>query len=360
VRPLHFLLILGGLLAAVFAVQRPAPERDLFSTIPAGQSVRFTQMTEPELYAAKLAHGLAAPRRAIGLFGNSRAVMVGAADLGSPPGGFFNFAVPGSSFRTSVALAEDLARAGKLPKTVLISLDHLEIQFDGNPNTRQITAWLGRVRRDLAAGFARPDISFRDTLRAAWRHLYVGYGGVTRYLNIEQLALGIGWRFADTGVRRWWHGLPRAGAVGYRRDGSRALGDPAKHRPLTAVQPAAPAVLAAYLRDDLRRLAALRRQGARIIIYESPLEAASYERSTRHPAPYAAALRAMVLRDCMRLGLEFHGQARSAARAEVAGADGWHDATHPPAKALAAFLLGLIARGPDIGAAGERRAAPTR
>jgi hypothetical protein len=360
VRPLQFLLILGGLLVALFVVQRPAPQRDLFSAIPAGQSVRFAKMTEPELYAAKLAHGRVAPRQAIGLFGNSRAVMVSAADLGSPPDTFFNFAVPGSSFRTSVTLAEDLGRTGKLPNTVLISLDHLEIQFDGNPNTRQVTAWLARISRDITAGFVRSDIGFRDMLRAAWRHLYVGYGGVTRYFNAEQLALGIEWRLDDTGARSWWQGVPRVGATGYRRDGSRALGNPPKPQSLAALRPAAPAVLAAYLREDLRRLAALRRQGARIIIYESPLEAASYERATRWPAPYAAALRAMVLRDCERLGLECYGQVLSAARTKVAKAKGWHDATHPPARALADYITTLMARNTKIGKAGQRQAAPAR
>jgi hypothetical protein len=354
------LLILGGLLVALVVVQRPAPQRDLFSSIPAGKSVRFAQMTEPELYAAKLAHGRAAPRHAIGLFGNSRAVMVSAADLGSPPGGFFNFAVPGSSFRTSVALAEDLARAGKLPKTVLINLDHLEIQFDGNPNTRRFGAWLARVRRDLAAGFGRRDIGFRDTLRAAWRHLYVGYGGLTRYFNAEQLALGIEWRLGDTGARGWWQGEPRVSATGYRRDGSRAFGEPPKPQSLAALRPAAPAVLAAYLREDLRRLAVLRRQGARIIIYESPLESASYERATRRPASHAAALRAMVLRDCEHLGLECHGEVLSAARTKVAKTKGWHDATHPPAKGLADYLTILMARNTKIGKAGKRQAAPAR
>lgn len=344
-RPLQFLVILSGLLVALFAVQRPAPQGDIFAAIPAGQRVRFTQITEPELYAAKLAHGRAVPRHAVGLFGNSRAVMVGANDLGTATGRFFNYAIPGGSFRTSVALAEDLARAGKLPKIVLISLDNLEIQFDGNPNTRGAGGWLRRLWRDLAAGFMRPDIGLHAGLKAAWRHAYVGYGGMARYFNAEQLAAGLRWQLSDNGVQAWWNGSPLAGGSGYRHDGSRASAKHGKSRELGPIPAAASAVLVEFLREDLRRLAALQRRGARIIVYESPLHAASFERASRRPAPHAAAMRAVFLRGCNSLGLECYSQGAATA---VAAAAGWRDATHPPAKALAAYLSALIARSPAM------------
>jgi len=368
VKPLHFLVILGGLVVALFAVQRPAPQGDLFAAIPVGQRVRFAQITEAELYAAKLAHGRAAPRYAVGLFGNSRAVMVGTHDLEAAARRFFNYAVPGSSFRTSVALAEELARAGKLPTIVLISLDHLEIQFDGNPNTRRVGSWLRRAWRDAAAALTRPDISLRAGLKAVWRHVYIGYGGIARYFNAEQLAAGIRWHLGDKGVRDWWSAKPRAGGSGYRRDGSRAAAKPANPRTLRPLPPAAPSVLVEFLREDLRRLAMLRRRDTRIIIYESPLHAASLERATLRPAPHAAAMRAIFLRACNRLGLECHGHAATTA---IARAGGWRDATHPPARALAAYLTGLIARMPakirkerarndGAGQQGARTAGPAR
>ena len=242
-------------------------------------------------------------------------------------------------------------------ETVLISLDHLEIQFDGNPNTRQVGAWLHRVWRDLAAGFRQPDIGFRAILRAAWRHVYVGYGGVLRYFNAEQIKLGARWRLGSGDERDWWRGAPRAGGSGYRHDGSRAPGKSARAPELRALGPAAPAILAGYLREDLRRLAALRQTGVRIIVYESPLHAGSLERATRHPAPHAAAIRAILLQDCERLGLECHGQARAAA---LASAPGWHDATHAPAKALGAYLAALIARAPNGRSGTPRAAEPAR
>jgi len=349
VKPPHFLVVLGALLVALFAVQRPAPQGDIFAAIPADQRVRFAQITEPELYAAKLAHGRAAPRYAVGLFGNSRALMVGARELGPAGGRFFNYAVPGSSFRTSVALAEDLARTGKLPRIVLISLDHLEIQFDGNPNTRHIGGWLRRVWRDAVAAITLPDISLRAGLGVVWRHIYVGYGGVTRYFNTEQLVAGIRWRLSDNGVRAWWSETVRESGSGYRRDGSRAAAKPAnpatsgKPRALRPLPRAAPAVLIGYLREDLRRLAVLKRRGVRIIVYESPLHAASLERATHRPAPHAATMRDVFLRACVRLRLECHDHRTATV---VAAAKGWRDATHPPAEALAAYLSDLIARAP--------------
>jgi len=353
VRPVFFLIVLGGLLAALVAVQRPVPETDLFSAIPAGSRVPFAFPTEPELFAAKLAHGRLVPRRAIGLFGNSRSVMVGASELGAAPGRFFNYAVPGSSFRTSVALAEALAQAGKLPATVLVSLDHLEIQFDGNPNIRGAWGWLGRLARDVRIGLRRPDIDWRMVARVAWRHVYVGYHGLARYFNAEQLAAGIRWRLDGRGARAWWRGEPRADSAGYRRDGSRAEATSKLRRRLAPVGRAAPSVLMGYLIEDLRRLAALKNAGSRIIVYESPLHRPSAERLARRPSGHAVIMREAVLRACARLGLECHGNDPDG---PLADAGGWLEPTHPPALALAAHLNRLMKR-PRMGAA---RSGPAR
>ena len=295
----------------------------------------------------------ASPRRAIGLFGNSRSIMVNGDQIGAGLGSFANFAVPGSSFRSSVALAEEMARAGKLPETVLISLDHLEIQYDGNPRIRGIWGWSGRMVRDLSAGLSHPNIGWRDTARAAWRHVYVGYQGLARYFNVEQLAAGLRWQLAGGRAARWWLGQPIAGGAGYRNDGSRSAGKAPTARQMVPISRAAPSVLAGYLIEDLRRLAALKRSGARIIVYESPLHGRSAEPLITQPSAHVVALRARFLRACIRLGLECHAHNPGSS---LATAPGWTDPTHPPADALAAYLKRLIARAPlSLGQSGSTR-----
>ncbi|CAN0592370.1 unnamed protein product, partial [Laminaria digitata] len=64
----------------------------------------------------------------VGVFGNSRSVQLTAADVGVT-GSFFNYSVPGGSFRQSVNMMELLGRRSVLPKTVVISIDHFEMSF---------------------------------------------------------------------------------------------------------------------------------------------------------------------------------------------------------------------------------------
>ncbi|HWV55305.1 hypothetical protein [Pseudorhodoplanes sp.] len=70
----------------------------------------------------------------IGLFGNSRSIMVGSQELDTPCS-FFNYSIPGTTFRTSVALLEALAAQNRAPNLAVISLDNLEIQMMAIPNT---------------------------------------------------------------------------------------------------------------------------------------------------------------------------------------------------------------------------------
>ena len=85
--------------------------------------------------AAKLSHG-ATPEDAydVAIFGNSRAVMVGARHIEAVHDRtFFNFAVGGTAFQQSVRSLEYLADQGKAPRIAVISYDNAELQFVGIP-----------------------------------------------------------------------------------------------------------------------------------------------------------------------------------------------------------------------------------
>ena len=82
-RPKYFMIAVGMLLAGMFSVHRPLPNGDLFASIPRGHSVKFDRLTNPEMFAAKLVHARLNKRYEIGVFGNSRNLMVAGRDVGS-------------------------------------------------------------------------------------------------------------------------------------------------------------------------------------------------------------------------------------------------------------------------------------
>lgn len=86
----------------------------------------------------------------IGVFGNSRAFMVSEVEMNLQPGEtFFNFSNGGSAFSQSVKIVEELALQRILPKVVLISLDHPQIQYTGYIKYPQPVWHLGSIIEDF-------------------------------------------------------------------------------------------------------------------------------------------------------------------------------------------------------------------
>src|SRR5690606_28089219 len=93
IRPIAFLALVVAGIAGVAALLKPAPQTDVFTPLAPTELVYLSGLGFAGVYAAKLAHGLAAPRHDVGLFGNSRSLMVGADDLGLSDATFFNYSV---------------------------------------------------------------------------------------------------------------------------------------------------------------------------------------------------------------------------------------------------------------------------
>ena len=175
-------------------------------------------------------------------------------------------------------MLEKLAAAGKAPRTALISFDHAELEFYQNPDLRGVIPRLRLAQRDTALLLHGDPPALRQWIRMGWRQLYAAYNGLSEYLDAEQLTIGIRWRLLSfMGKDPWRHVLRLNAPSGYRRDGSFAA-PPAKVPRRRLLPRAARSVLVRYLAYDLRRLAALRRTGIRVVVYESPLE----HRNARH------------------------------------------------------------------------------
>jgi len=98
----------------------------------------------------------------IGIFGNSRSYMMAESDFDLSGGkSFFNFSNGGSSFVQSVKFIELLADENLAPKTILVSLDHPQIQYTGYVKYPNPIFHPGAVFMD----FINMVLSYEGTLR---------------------------------------------------------------------------------------------------------------------------------------------------------------------------------------------------
>ncbi len=217
--------------------------------------------------------------------------MVGAGELGRAGCSFFNFSIPGSSFRSSVALVENLAARRAAPHTAVISLDHFELRMMGSVDHLPLTSIAVAAVRD--ARTESPHVS--DMARAVWRQAYAAWTKVKRLLSSDALIAGLGrWLGSDAKNRKL-----------YRTDGSRPEQHVAGAPGLHAFTPGTDKrVSERRLAGDLENLNAARSSPGgpeRIIIYESPLQPVHARRLAAVPSPDAKRLRELTAATCKRL-----------------------------------------------------------
>lgn len=295
------------------------------------------------IWAAKIEHARAVPRYDLALFGNSRSIMVSAADLGLSCR-FFNLSMPGESFRNSVEMLEALSRQGSAPAIAVISLDNFELQYMGHPELPPLALRMRRAFLDVAFAIGDGGTSTRDAARMAWRHVLVTWQRMKALFTADYVvaalrrAATLDWRPPS---------LPVGSVGGYLLDGSRASAATTAERSNVLPRPFAHSVIPGLLRHDQARLAALLRHGHvdRVAIYESPLSPQNSARLLAEPTPVAAQDRAAFLKSCRELGLH----CRPAVMLDAREND-WADADHPPAAALGGFMRGWVA---DMGGCGS-------
>ena len=337
VKPLPFAVAVLVLLTSCFALVATDPGRDWFAGMPVGQFLALDRLAVDELAALKLRHLEDTPPVDILLLGNSRPLPVGADELGVPPERFFNLALTGESLRSSVAALERLHARGKLPKMAVISFDHAEIQYYGNPQWPGMAERFRLAARDLAAGFSRRDITWAEMARMARRHLATEAVILTQSLAFDRVARGAGiwWAWLTGGDAR----AAFLGASGYRSDGSRP--HPAAFMPFTDSTPLPVPnrnVLPGYLDYDLERLEGISAVGTRVVIFETVLAPSLNPAAMAAPSFPAAEARAALVALCARHRLE----CRTAPASYDARGLPWQDSGHPPAAIMVDLMRSFV------------------
>lgn len=77
-----------------------------------------------ELYRVKLEQARRSPRFEIGVFGNSRSLSLGAADLAVGPGKFFNFSMPTQTILGVHKVLHELQEMDKIPNVLIVFQDN--------------------------------------------------------------------------------------------------------------------------------------------------------------------------------------------------------------------------------------------
>jgi hypothetical protein len=337
-----FLLLALVFLGCVAAISSPAFKNNPFASLAADQVLDLDLLTVGEVAKIKLRHVVEHASYPVMLFGNSRPMPVGAADLGLEERDFFNMTLSGQSFRGSVTLLEALDKAGRAPKLALVHFDHVELQLYNAPDFPSLPHRILALVNDLAAGWRRQDISSADSMRQIWRFFLSERDRLSTVFNWTRFALGTKIFVAQALGRPGtdYISKPR-GASGYRSDGSRfgIIGDP-EPIPKTLAN-FNRNILPGYLVYDMERLAAIAARGTKVIMFETFVHPALNARLTSQPSPFGAEARATWLAACARAGLACHP-----APIEVTdnSHEPWADASHPPVAILAPYIRRLMAR----------------
>jgi hypothetical protein len=310
---------------------------DPFSTEVGSETlVRISLLPPFDMASAKFRHAVSVPKFDVGIFGNSRSVAVGVNELRLGDLTAFNFSIPGTSMRQSVALVERLESRGAAPRVVVISLDNIELQNYDNayypgPRTRlKIAAddayWaIGNESDGRLLTLAHIVL---DYLYGEWAAFTTSWSATASWVRVAAAAPGIVSPLT-TSVR-----------TSYLRDGSRPIKE-LSGIPILIHRPEPFILFWAYMARDLRRLAALRLQGHRIIIYESHMDPASAVFVASKPSAAIEALRKQFLGACAKLDLECYPAVTSDLPVMQTA---WHDCCHPPPDSLGVFISTIVAR----------------
>jgi hypothetical protein len=317
--PRLFLVSCSGAFIAALAVLLiiravPLPSSVLINTVHGGAVDR---LPPDEITALKVRVARERPRFDVGLFGNSRVLMVGADELNAGREQTFNFAIGGHSVRQSIRLLGELALIGKAPRLALISMDHPELGLPGGsgvypPPPRR---WYLRaiditnVRREW--GWKAAGVALANSIA----------------IEYSTFALTFNRVYVQNKISALWEPSSIRGA--YRPDGSRVESQPTRHTELELPRPRAD--FYPELESDFSRIAAMRRDGVRVIVYESPLEPTILDQVESRLSANARDVRRRFLTVCERFGLECYTSPR------LIGGH-WSDATHAPAQLLADWL----------------------
>lgn len=276
----------------------------------------------------KYGHALRSPRFRYGIFGSSRGMGLSHQHLGVPEAEFFNFSTGSTGFRQSVALIQALAKAGKLPDTLLLTLDNHDIGYFrqiewptvfGDPGYH-----LDYLREELRAGAGPPVMA-----RAAAEAIAAGVRDLVTKFNFERLH-GL-WQFA--------HGVPTQYPDLFRPDGSHNMETLGRTHPSLIIYSAPWQSMVAGMKADIARLGRLAAAGHRIIAYETPVAPHLLAELNERRHESTVRLREEIAQACRQ-----HGIVYVPPPAPVPGDENmmWTSGSHAPPAILARHVAGLL------------------
>tara|TARA_B100001093_G_scaffold473410_1_gene497310 strand:+ start:2078 stop:3151 length:1074 start_codon:yes stop_codon:yes gene_type:complete len=335
-----FIILVIVIISAEYLFLLRNPYERLSDDRQANATINLEGLPAASIVSAKLNHGAGLNKAYdIGIFGNSRAVMLGAQHIKAIQGRtFFNFAVGGTSFQQSVRSLEYLANHGKAPRVAIISYDNAELQFVG------IHYWPAPIF-ELARFFEDGAILLRED-----------YGTLHQRINdLAKLAdhfsgqawhkFELMWNFNFLLQRlnhfiTLWLGSDQ-GPLSNLPDGSRVQKTPIDQINFETFRPetSMPRAENRFLLIGLRRLTRLaEKHGIRIIIYESPLAPPLALKYMSEPTGPAIETRRWFKRGCRNTILECY----PAPIFKTENSNHWPDCCHAPADKLGTFISDII------------------
>ena len=345
---LFLLLFVGGLIVVQIPQQFLWLAPDPFENADHERLKRMRDLMTVHQASYKVRHLENATPYDIMLFGSSCILSIGEDEI-RHPGRVFNAAVPGSSIRSSLAIAEHARSIGKLAPINIFMI------MNFNQFTQQLAhlplrlRWLNTID-DVQRGFLDPNISNREMLQMIFRHVRQEAELFVQFFNIRALRSSLSVRFPN------WFSYDGSSSdlVWGQFDSDGSGGDLTAAKPGRVgivPRPSQSGVLPGYFKNDLRRLAALAK-GRNVVVYESPLEPANMAAMDATPSVLVETLRKTFLQQCRQLNLR-------CVSAPLLGTPGepnlWTDHFHPPSRVLAPFINSLIdALQADLKARGDK------
>jgi hypothetical protein len=290
------------------------------------------------LLRIKYEHALSNPRYSVGVFGNSRIVMIGHNDVGLQEDEFFNFGIGGTSFLQSVTLLEELAKEGKAPDVSIISLDHPEMQFFNYPY------WPGPLHRlsiitdtlRLSNGNVPSQESALEFLKSLKNMIKVAWGQIKQIWNFDAAQ-----RYFKFMLLQIWPDYSEYGAKPYASDGSTPIKPLLEYHKNEFTEKTPLSEMSnRYLEESVKSLGRLKKAyGLTVIVYESPIEPKIASRLKAISGPYAKETQNRILSTCVEVELDCR---KAPSLVAPKGGPYWHDCCHAPAGQLGRYIGSLI------------------
>ena len=279
--------------------------------------------------AIKFNHAKINQKYDIGLYGNSRIINISKKNIAYlNEKTIFNFALPGSSFRQSVAFIEELEKNNKLPNLNILSLDNFYSQVVTPVGFPNIFFRVKKASRDIffLIKLKKYNLGIKalhDYLLSEWRNINNTFESKIIYSRLSYWLPNI-----FSSLVEW--------KTPHRIDGSRDLEfNQNKNNPEVVLRKTIPFWIY-LLKYDLMRLSSITSDDVKIIIYESPLNPKSAIKGTPQLFNNLNIERKKFYEFCSKLNIDcivapnFNNEVK------------WYDASHPPTKELGIFLNSII------------------